>query len=356
VGAGYSSATGPNLQGQVSQTNFLGKGQNLSAKINFAKDQSIYEFNFTEPYFLDTDWSAGVDVFQNQSERLDFEDKIVGGAVRLGHPLGEYLEGSIRYGYKRSYLTPTYDSGPDNPRRFRYTDFTIFPLDEVSGDTSSVTGTLEYDKRNDRFSPSKGIYASSSLEYAGLGGNLKYTKGVARFRYFYKVFWEVVWRNNLQYAFISPHDTQKDPPFNELFLLGGPYSLRGYYQGRIGKTKFSQQYKDYLTDPTRVNRITDEEEAKRRAERPFGGRQQVLLQTELEFPLVGEAGIKGVFFYDLGQAEDIISPVGFYSNVGFGFRWFSPLGPLRFEWGFPLRPAPLAPEPVVFEFSIGAPF
>lgn len=358
IGAGYSSATGANLQGQVSQTNFLGKGQNLGAKINFSSEGSFYEFNFTEPYFMDSEWSAGVDVFQSQIGRTDYEEKVLGGAVRFGHPLGDYLSGSVRYGYQRSFLSPTY-LATYKEYRHQITDYSIFPLNEVSGDTSSITGTLEFDQRNDRFSPSKGIYASTSLEYAGIGGNQKYTKGVTRFRYFKKLFWEVVWRNNLQYAFISPHDSQKNPPFNELFLLGGPYSLRGYYQGKIGKTAYSQSYYNYLTDTSGTKNpspLTDLEEAKKRSQRPFGGRQQALFQTEFEFPLVAEAGIKGVFFYDIGQAEDKIEPVGFYSDVGFGFRWFSPLGPLRFEWGFPLRQAEAGSEPVVFEFSIGSPF
>jgi outer membrane protein insertion porin family len=39
-------------------------------------------------------------------------------------------------------------------------------------------------------------------------------------------------------------------------------------------------------------------------------------------------------------------------SAGFGFRWFSPIGPLRFEWGLPLQPLP-GEESMVFEFTIG---
>jgi outer membrane protein insertion porin family len=49
--------------------------------------------------------------------------------------------------------------------------------------------------------------------------------------------------------------------------------------------------------------------------------------------------------------------------VGFGVRWFSPIGPLRFEWGIPLvRRPPGTPgmsrgdQPVLFEFGIGGSF
>jgi outer membrane protein insertion porin family len=81
-----------------------------------------------------------------------------------------------------------------------------------------------------------------------------------------------------------------------------------------------------------------------------------LIQTEFEFPLIAEAGIKGVAFYDAGVADDVLAGGNVYSDVGFGFRWFSPIGPLRFEWGFPLVQAIQSPDPVEFQFSIGAPF
>ena len=87
-----------------------------------------------------------------------------------------------------------------------------------------------------------------------------------------------------------------------------------------------------------------------------GGTQQLLYQAELQYPLIKEAGIMGVVFYDIGAADDTIDSDGFYSDVGMGLRWFSPIGPLRFEWGFPLNRDPERHRPVVFEFSIGTPF
>jgi outer membrane protein insertion porin family len=102
---------------------------------------------------------------------------------------------------------------------------------------------------------------------------------------------------------------------------------------------------------------------------------QAYANLELEFPIVDKVGIRGVVFTDAGNAwntEDqfckttpapqfnrVVSPcftAGSLGNVrtstGFGIRWFSPLGPLRFEWGFPLAPLPYE-ESYVFEFTIG---
>ena len=148
-------------------------------------------------------------------------------------------------------------------------------------------------------------------------------------------------------------DSGRDAPFNELFLLGGPYSLRGYRYSRVGKKKFSNlAYNTYLTaNPGRTADATAQ------AQRFFGGLQQVQYQGELQFPLIREADMFGVVFYDVGEAEDTIaSSDKFFADVGFGIRWFSPIGPLRFEWGFPLNRDPLYNEAVVFEFSIGTPF
>jgi len=53
--------------------------------------------------------------------------------------------------------------------------------------------------------------------------------------------------------------------------------------------------------------------------------------------------------------EDDYDFTNLRKSAGFGFRWFSPLGPLRFEWGIPLDKKP-GEDSVLFDFSIGAPF
>jgi outer membrane protein insertion porin family len=97
---------------------------------------------------------------------------------------------------------------------------------------------------------------------------------------------------------------------------------------------------------------------------------------ELEFPIVESVGVRGVHFTDAGNAWNlennyckaggqsipyaVVSPcfnglsslAELRTSYGFGIRWFSPLGPLRFEWGFPFRPLPYE-ESNVFEFTIG---
>ncbi len=347
LGAGYSSATKGTFTGQVNQSNFLGKGQKLGASLNISEAGSYYNLNFTEPNYNDTDWSLGYDLYQSISNRSDYHQMVTGGAVRVGHPLSENVAAFLKYRYDNTKLDEIVENN------VKYTDLDLFPLDTASGKTSSVTATIEYDKRNDRFSPSKGVYASGSVEYAGLGGDLHYIKTQTSFKYFQKVFWDVVWRNNITFGEIRSQDG-KAPPFNELYLLGGAYSLRGYQMYTVGKRKLSLMRKKYLMDSPRNY---SEEKATKESYRPFGGQQQFYYSMEFEFPLIAEAGIKGVTFYDVGQAEDHITNNNFYSDVGFGIRWFSPIGPLRFEWGFPVKNnSAYEYDPMNFEFSIGTPF
>ncbi len=352
VGAGYSTYSEFIFNGQVNQINLLGKGQRLGVSIDLSKNQSLFNLNFTEPYFLDTDWSMGVDAYQSQRTTQEYGETKKGGALRVGYPITRFLRTFLRYKLEHSEINliapygdedmfpvPSVRNGPD-------------PQGNPNGVTSSATLTLEYDKRNDRYTPTNGVYASTSLEYAGLGGDHNFTKGLVTGRFYKKVLWDIVFRNNFTYGFVRSNVPGREPPFNELFLLGGANSLRGFNWFSIATRRRSQKVKDNL-----VAQGVDPVLAELRANRPFGGTQQLYYQGEFEFPLIQEAGIKGVVFFDVGQASEVLTADDYRADVGFGFRWFSPIGPLRFEWGFPLARKPEFEEPpVVFQFAIGAPF
>ncbi len=362
VGAGYSTYSQFIFNGQVNQINLFGRGQKLGISVDLSSNQSLWNFNFTEPYFMDTEWSLGFDAYQSKRKPTEYEETKKGGAIRLGHPLAPFLHGFVRYKLDQTEIN----------RDDQYGDPTLFPTPtdadpnppgNPNGLTSSATFTLEYDKRNDRFAPTAGVYSSASLEYAGLGGDKRYTKGFFTGRWYKKMIWELVFRNNLTYGFIRSNDPNGEPPYNELFLLGGANSLRGYDWYTIGRRKFSPKRYQCLTGalpaercpPQGYNQYPAGQATRDLATVPFGGMQQLVYNAEIEFPLISEAGIKGVFFYDVGYADDVLKYEDLRSDVGFGFRWFSPIGPLRFEWGFPIgrREGEAATS---FQFAIGSPF
>lgn len=337
VGAGYSTYSKFIFNGRVDQINLFGKGQKLGASVDISKRSSLYNLSFTEPYLLDTEWSLGGRVYQQRRVTDEWTETKTGGAITVGHPLAPYLRGFITYKLDNTKIELDDDSDPD-----------IYPVETANGKTSSVTTSIEYDKRNDRYIPTKGFYSSFSIEYAGLGGDLDYTKGSANARYYREIFWDLVLRNNITYGFVASNISGREPPFNELFLLGGPNSLRGFRE--VGQRKRSKKAFEQLV-------ANGDPEAKKKSLLSFGGKQQLFYNLELEFPVITEAGIKGVVFYDIGAAQDNFTPSDFRSDIGFGFRWFSPIGPLRFEWGFPLEREKIYGErSMEFNFSIGSPF
>lgn len=350
VSAGYGTSTGLTFGGSVQQTNFLGKGQNLGVSMQLTGTSSVYDVSFTEPYLNDSMWSLGGRVFQQaDSGRIDYEERRTGGSTSLGHPITENMRGFLSYSYTAARLSPRWAGSAADPNVLeRITDYDVFPLDTASGDASTFEASVAYDTRNDRFMPSKGWYIRTGLSNTGLvGGNLKYYTGSGDVRFFRNLFWDVTWRNALQYAKIGSVGDQA-VPFNELYLLGGPYSLRGFRYGTVGRRVFSQKVFNSLpaTDTDRLGK----------SQRAFGGQQKLQYQTELQFPVIREAKMYAVLFYDAGEAEDELTDYSVYSDWGFGLRWFSPIGPLRFEWGFPIKRDPLYHDNGVFEFSIGTPF
>ena len=132
-------------------------------------------------------------------------------------------------------------------------------------------------------------------------------------------------------------------PVFERFFAGGINSVRGYALNTLGPT-------------VRVLGSGDPQAPDQRL--PVGGNQLALVNLEIEFPIIRPAQIRGVVFYDAGNAftaEEAITWDSLRKSYGFGIRWFSPIGPLRFEWGFPIDRRE-GEQPRQFEFTIGSLF
>ena len=125
----------------------------------------------------------------------------------------------------------------------------------------------------------------------------------------------------------------------EGFYLGGINSLRGYAPRSVGP---------------KSGDFTGQEGAGI----DLGGNFMVLTNLEVTFPLVQEAGLKGVVFMDMGDTWSRLEPVKFRDmklTSGVGLRWLSPLGPLRLEWGYKITESDDVSDTDKsrFEFSIG---
>ena len=327
LGAGYGSFQGFFFTTQVSEINFMGRGQNLSLAAQYSVQQLNQSLNlgFTDPYAFDTLWTTGFDIYGVYFPIPNrYIVKRVGFDVRFGHPIMEFTQAYLTYkfeGIQDLEVKPTVDPA-------------IVRAD--SGLLSSITLSVVRDKRNNRFETSAGNYQSISLETAGLGGDMKFIKFVANNRFYHRLVGDLVFRNNLEIGQISGYGGGVAPPAQR-FYLGGPNNMKGY------------QY--YFLGPQTVDSTGNFQ--------PLGGNYEAFTSFELEYPLIREAGIKAVLFFDAGNAwsgfPGIDEAFTIRTDAGFGFRWFSPIGPLRFEWGFPLAQRTGEQSPV-FQFFIGPPF
>lgn len=346
LGAGYASSLGAQLNVQLNENNFLGYGYKAGLQVEYNQRYKNFLVNFTDPYFRDTMWSLGSDIYYTNSQVNQYIQQNKGIALRAGHPILQERFDNRLYGYLKYKIDDTFV-------RFDPTqDFhDVLDPKTVNGTTSSVTTSVIYDHRDDRMMPSDGVYAEASYEFAGLGGDIHFMKANTNLRYYKKVFWDVVFRNNFAYGAVSALG-DKPIPFTEYYRLGGPNNLRGFGFRAVGKRMLSTVYRDYLVSKGNTQAIADQ-----LANVVVGGKQQMYYMTELEFPLAKEANMRGVIFYDIGQAEDNITASNFRSDFGFGIRWFSPMGPLRFEFGFPLdRRAEFQEKSNNFQFAVGSPF
>ncbi|MBW1780352.1 MAG: outer membrane protein assembly factor BamA, partial [Deltaproteobacteria bacterium] len=303
VGAGYSSAYSGFVTFQIADENFLGYGQKLQATARIGGKNTEFDIRFVEPWLFDTRWSFGVDLYKWDQEYQDYSRDALGVALNLGYPL-DFIDD-----YTRAFLR--YDF--DNSRIYDVTE-TSGPLYDMKGrnTTSSVTVTFKRDSRDELWNTTKGSINEISGQYAGIGGDEKFSKFRARTAWFFPMLWETVFMVQGRWGYI--HDRGKLSVFQK-FFLGGINTVRGFDYESISPLD-SQGYR-------------------------VGGTGMMCYNVEYRFPVLKEQGVVGLVFLDAGNVFDPDLGVPWsFSNIkksaGAGVRWYSPIGPLRLEYGFNL--------------------
>ena len=362
VGAGFSSYESLMLTAQVSQNNFLGHGIQLSlnAQVSFGSfARQLVNLSIYEPYLLDSSWSLAFNAYINQRLYQDFQRNSRGVQPSLGFPISHELR--ISLGYTIEDVSIEVDGMNNSPL-----------LDKITraGLVSSVNLVAAYDSRDNRLFPTRGFFHELSGEVSspvlGAGIYMEFKRLQTDLRFYAPLPLAMVIKGQMQLGYIF--GAPKGVPSSERYFPGGIYSVRGFQPRGLGPSVAVET--DPL-DPTS-------------ASRPFviGGTKQAIFNLELEIPLVPAAGIRAVVFADAGNAfnddENFfyvgtpgaerqpaymigsnrrIDPfLGLFYSFGFGLRWLSPMGPLRFEWGVPITKTRADAKPIIFEFTIGNSF
>ena len=316
AGAGYSSASKGFLQASIAQNNFRGMGQNLRFSLQYSQNVRTFELSFTEPYLLGSRWSGGIDLFNSRNESGG--DQVVanrGFTLRGGHPLGEFSRIFAAYKYVDTEVSNVNDTTIDEQLE--------------NGPASIVETSLVWDSRNNRFEPSRGLYLSGSGEYAGLGFEKKWLKLQLDGRFYRKLVGDLLLRYRLTAGRLLSVENRQIPRSIK-FFLGGPRNMRGYSLRDVGPQSCKPPAGGASGGGGRLGLQCYAQ----------GGASSLYATLELEHPLAREAGLKWVMFADAGNVYEgaFHSPGEEFLryDYGFGFRWFSPIGVLRFEFGYPI--------------------
>ncbi len=322
IGAGYSSVDSLMLMGEISQRNFLGKGQTLSFKGVIGGSTQRFSLSFFEPYFRDTKFSLGVDIYNWSYDYTDYTKDSTGGALRFAYPLTDNLK--FFCGARADYTDMSDIS--DN------TSVIIQDSLDIKS-TRSINAGLSYDSRNRYFNPSRGWQSNIGVENAGgfLGGDAAFIKFQGTVGYYHAIWRDIIGHCKLGAGYVVDGPGGKLPVYDR-FFLGGLDSIRGFKYGDVSPR-----------DPETDERV--------------GGEYMGYMQNEIIFPVIKNMGLNGVAFYDLGNvwSKDNLDIGDLRMSVGGGVRWLSPMGPLRVEYGYNVAKEP-GDDKSNWEFRMGGNF
>ncbi len=309
-GAGFSTSDGPLGDIRLTERNLLGTGRSVTANFRLSERRSEIDFSLTEPYFLDTDITAGIDLFRTETDFQDessFDQTTLGGALRASYPVTEHLRHGVKFTVREDDIRDV-----DN-------DASAFIQAEEGKDLSLRLGqTLTYDRRDTRFLPTEGYLLRFQQEVAGLGGDTQYLKHELIGSYYYPFTPSWVLNLSARGGHIFGYGGEDVRLFDRFFLGGS--TLRGFRFAGVGP-------RDGLTDDA------------------LGGNTLATGTVELRFPLglPEELRMFGRAFAEGGTLTDIDVPDGvsdanlldsgsFRASAGIGLSWLSPLGPISIDF------------------------
>ena len=392
ISGGYSTADGFLSEVSISERNLLGRGWYGKAAVQYGQRTQGYTLSFVEPYLLGYRVALGLDFYQRKqtaSSYVSYNSKTIGFSPRLGFQLREDLSLQVRYSLSQTEIslpaalqncnnnqfladgvtpnptflpTPAYiNAGLPGSAPFAGTNGCFRDgessvavkreLTQGAVTTSALGYSLAYNTLDNNKTPTTGILASISQDYAGVGGNVSYLKTVSDVKVYTPIVDDIVGVLHLQGGVIM--DTGKGIRMLDHFQMG-PTLVRGFAPSGIGPRDITPgTYNDAL-----------------------GGTQYWGASVEAQVPfwfLPKEVGLKGAVYADAGSISgyrggDSPNPLFIHNpacatpgsaaaitaqcltvgaddglirtSIGAGIIWTSPFGPLRFDYAIPLTKSP----------------
>ncbi|EFO9318891.1 outer membrane protein assembly factor BamA [Campylobacter coli] len=317
-GIGYGSSDGLLLNASLSDTNIFGSGIKSSMSVDKSDDTLSGRISLINPRILDSQYSLGGTLYSNDYEWDNYSEKNYGFDITLGRQFARYYNVSLTYNLEQSdiyHLSPT-----------------LLRTGYELGKTikSSITPAITFNNTDDYYLPRKGIIASTSLEYAGLGGDQEFLSSSSKFNFYQGlqdyIGYDLIYRYKASFYKVWDEGYL---PINQRIYLGGIRSLRGF-ESRTVSPK---------------NEWGDE----------VGGTIAFANSVELSFPLIDRIKLRGSVFFDYGMIGNKNLDEIQRMSTGLGIEWITPIGPLQLVFAKPLNDKK-GDDTNTFEFNLGTRF
>ncbi len=381
LGAGFSSLESFLFDASISQSNFLGKGQDLRLGFTLSSFRNELDLSFTEPAFLGRNLSAGLDVFRrdfnsfrftgNNDRDTTYEEVSIGGGARLGFPITEFWSLGLRYRISTTQTSLDESTFFTNGTCNLFLAGT-FLCDLVENDasstrlTSSVGLTLAYSSLNSFERPTRGQRLVFTEDVAGLGGDVRYLRTSIDYDRYFTLPYNFVLRLGAEGGHVIGFGGD-DVRITDRYFLGSP-RFRGFRIRGIGPRSLRTCLDGNLCGVPTGTQVDDS----------IGGQIYYLTSAEVDLPLgsaVNELGLRTSAYIDAGALFGIDQPdrrdadlaaLGVSEvvqgdtpsprvSVGIGVSWKSPFGPFRIDVARALIKRD-GDQVEIFQFNVGTQF
>jgi outer membrane protein assembly factor BamA len=311
---------GPRGLIEYTRRNLWGKAETMSFSALAARLDQRGTITYTDPYFLGTDWTSSASIYAEHDEQNPVFSAVTGQAgYQLQHALNpdKTMNIFLRYSYSQTGLTNIVI--PD-----------LVPPEDQHVRLSTLSSTFVRDTRDFPLDAHKGIYETVVADFnpRSLGSNFNFAKILAQTAYYKQISDKrIIWANSVRLGFavaLTGH-----VPLSQKFFTGGGSTIRGFPLNGAGPQR------QVATCPTGTTNCQDFITV------PEGGNQLLIVNSEFRIPVPLKQGLGVVPFYDGGNVFPVIGFHGQYTNTaGFGFRYATPVGPIRVDFGYNLNAPP----------------
>ncbi len=346
LGGGFSTDAGALVNVGLRERNLVGTGIDASINGVLAQRRSQLDLSITDPYFLDRNLVAGIDLFDVNNNNQDiaaYNESRLGGALRLGYEFNEHLRQAWTYSLVSRRIFDVQQGA------------SIYIQNQVGTTLLSQIGqTLALDYRDSRTEPHEGFLLRLGTDFAGLGGTARYVRTKLDGTYYIpleRFTGDADWGIAISAGGGYLAQLGREERIIDRFFLGGD-NLRGFQSGGAGPHAIGTPALGGTTNDS------------------IGGRLIYTQSTELRFPLPisADLGLSGRAFVDIGSLSEV-TRLGAINGVvpqvvasptprvgtGVGVSWKTPFGLINIDIAQAVVKRPYD-QTQVFRFGFGTRF